>query len=211
MTDRLRVLLVGLWLDAPPAGALPARAAGLGAVAVDSGYALAVVPRAQLDVPAWLAVPPAGIILSGSGRNLGEDCTLADFPEVCSLLDALPQVPVLGICFGHQFLAVHAGGWLERMEQARRISDWPVRWTGAHAVSAGLPQPCAFCENHVQRVADPGRGFRVIATSDDGIEAMAHEALPRLGVQFHPEYFPEQVQPQGRNFLGNWFRSLRRA
>ena len=212
MTDPGRtVVVVALWVDEPPPGELPPRALGLKNVACDHGFRLAVIPHRTLDVTRWLAAPPAGLILSGSRLHLGEDCTPEDFPETCAWLDQLPQVPVLGICFGHQFLAYGAGGRLERLAFSRSAVDWPVRHEHAHPVFAQLPDPCSFAENHRQRVAEVGRGFRVIAASDDGIEAMAHDSLPRLGVQFHPEYFPEQARPYGRIFLNNWFHSLAQA
>jgi GMP synthase-like glutamine amidotransferase len=211
MMPPVRILLVGLWVDEVPAGCMPVRIEPLGMVAAEMGFRIEVIHRRDLDAKPWLADPPAGMVLSGSRLHLGEDCTLADFPALTALLDGLPQVPVLGLCFGHQFLNVHAGGRLDRFGKARRDADWPVRRCAEHAVFTGLPDPCPFGENHVQRVVEPGRGYRIIATSDDGIEAVAHDTLPRLGVQFHPEYFPEQAVPHGRVFLGNWFRSLNQA
>lgn len=211
MHDACRtVLFIGLWVDEDPAGGLPPRFAQFPAVATEAGCTLTTVHRRDLVAAPWLATPPAGIILSGSRLNLGEDCQLSDFPAVTTLLDRLPQVPVLGFCFGHQFLAYQAGGRLERMEAYRKDADWPVRHNHAHGIFAGLPDPCPFAENHGQRVVHPGRDYRIIATSGDGIEAILHERLPRLGVQFHPEYFPDQAVPHGRTVLGNWFRSLAR-
>ncbi len=207
-THARTVLFIGLWVDEDPDGGLPPRFAQFPDVAAEAGLELVLIHRHNLDAVPWIADPPAGIILSGSVLNLGENCELSDFPQITALLDRLPQVPVLGFCFGHQFLARHAGGRLERMPAYRQDPDWPVRHHHAHAVFAGLPDPCPFPENHGQRVAHPGHGYRIIATSDDGIECIVHERLPRIGTQFHPEYFPRQAVPHGRTFLGNWFRSL---
>lgn len=202
------LLFIGLWVDEDPAGGLPPRFAQFPALVASAGLTLTVVHRRELVAEPWLAAPPAGIMLSGSRLNLGEDCALSDFPAVTTLLDRLPQVPVLGLCFGHQFLAYHAGGRLERGDTYRKDNDWPVRHNHAHPAFAGLPDPCPFAENHGQRVAHPGRDYRIIATSADGIEAIMHERLPRLGTQFHPEYFPQQATPHGRIFLENWLRLL---
>jgi GMP synthase (glutamine-hydrolysing) len=130
-----------------------------------------------------------------------------------ALLEGLSRVPTLGICFGCQLFAYADGGSLDRFGTARRTADWPVshpvdrRFTD-HPLFTGLPDPCPLGENHCQRVLDPGPNYRVIARSDDGIEAIAHVALPRLGVQFHPEYFPEQAVPHGRRVLENWLALL---
>jgi GMP synthase-like glutamine amidotransferase len=208
MTRIRPVLLVGLWVDEDPAGGWLPKAAGVGEVAVAAGYDLQVIHHTHLDPKPWLAEPPAGIILSGSRLNLGEDCELNDFPALCALLDGLPQVPVLGICFGHQFLAYQAGGRLGFLTERRQTSDWPVSVDKPGPLFAGLLDPCPMGENHRQVVLDPGRDFRVVARSTDGIEAIVHATLPWVGVQFHPEYFPAQAVPHGRTFLDNWFRSL---
>lgn len=210
MTTVRTVLFIGLWVDDATTGGLPSRFAGLPAVAAGEGLGLTTIHNRELETAPWLAAPPAGIILSGSRLNLGEDCALSDFPAITTLLDRLSQVPVLGICFGHQFLAHHAGGRLERCEAHRKTVDWPVRHNHAHAVFEHLPDPCPFAENHGQRVAHPGRDYRILATSEDGIEAIIHERLPRIGTQFHPEYFADQAVPHGRTFLANWFRTCAR-
>lgn len=199
------VLCIGLWVDEVPEGELPSRAAPLMKVAQENGVQLRVVHHRALLRDEWLRTPPAAIMLSGSRLNLGEDCTLADFSTVTALLDRCPQTPVLGICFGHQLLAFHNGGTLERGPVQRSTTDWPVQHK-KHALFNGLPEVCSFVENHVQCVVNTGPDFHVIAQSPDGIEAIAHASLPRFGVQFHPEYFSEQQIPNGRAFLANWFQ-----
>lgn len=199
-----RVLLVGLWVDRDPEGDVPPRFRHLPELFTDEGFTLATVHRQELDPATWIATPPAGIVLSGSKHNLGEDCTVADFPEVVRLLNELPQVPLLGICFGHQFLAAHNGGRLGHVPAFREDPDWPITPSAHLDLFAGLPLPCPLAENHGMRVDDPGPGYDVIAASSDGIEAIAHRDLPRIGVQFHPEYYPRQRVHHGERFLRNW-------
>ena len=198
------VLLVGLWVDRDPEGDVPPRFRHLPELFTDEGFALATIHRNDLDPAPWIATPPAGIVLPGSRAHLGEDCTVADFPEVTRLLHELPAVPVLGICFGHQFLAAHNGGRLGYTSAFREDSDWPITLSARLDLFAGLPLPCPLAENHGMRVEDPGPGYDVIATSSDGIEAIAHRDLPRIGVQFHPEYYPRQRVQHGERFLRNW-------
>jgi len=201
------MLLIGFWVDDPIDGPPPSRFAHLPALVAEHGHELITVHRTRLAAEPWLSVPPAAIVLSGSRLCLGEDCALTDFPIVEHLLDALPRVPVLGICFGHQYLNHRAGGRLERFGLYRDDHDHPVRHHG-HGLFAGLPDPCPLAESHVQRVTVPGDGYRVIAESVDGIEAVAHDHLPRLGVQFHPEYWPRQRAPHGERVLRNWLATV---
>jgi len=198
------VLLVGLWVDRDPEGDVPPRFRHLPELFASEGFSLHTVHRRELDPAPWIATPPAGIVLSGSKHNLGEDCTVADFPEVDRLLRELPSVPLLGICFGHQLIAAHNGGRLGYAPAFREDPDWPVTPTAHLDLFAGMPLPCPLAENHGMRVEDPGPGYDVIATSGDGIEAIAHRQLPRIGVQFHPEYYPRQQVHHGRTFLQNW-------
>lgn len=204
-----RVLLVGLWVDRDPEGDVPQRFRHLPELFRERGYELHTIHRTELDPAQWVAEPPAGLILSGSRHNLGEDCTVADFPETVRLLTDLPQVPVLGICFGHQFLAAQNGGLLGRFGRYREDNDFPITPVCDHPLFADLPRPTPLPENHGMRVVDPGPGYDVIAASPDGIEGMAHRELPRIGVQFHPEYYPRQRNPDvGRQVLVNWIAQL---
>jgi GMP synthase-like glutamine amidotransferase len=201
------VLLIGMWVDEHPEGGLPPRAAHLTELFAAHGCALVATHRTHCDPGKWLAAPPAGIVLSGSALNLGENCELADFPAVEALLAGLPATPVLGICFGHQYLAYRNGGRLGRLATRREHPDHPITISG-HPLFAGLPQPAPMGENHGQVVLAVGRDQRVIATSADGIEALEHTDRPWLGVQFHPEYFPRQAVPYGQTVLNNWLQTV---
>jgi GMP synthase-like glutamine amidotransferase len=202
----LDVLLIGLWVDDPP-DALPNRFAHLPAMCRQHGVRLHTIHQRDLDSERWLRAPPAGLIISGSKRNLGEDAEVGCSLPITRLLTALPALPVLGICFGHQFLAYAGGGRLGRLAAYRQDADHAVR-LGDDPLFAGLPRPCPLPENHGQVVVDPGPDYRVIADSADGIEAIRHRALPRWGVQFHPEYWPRQRVPHGERVVANWLGRL---
>jgi len=201
------VLLIGMWVDEHPEGGLPPRAAHLPELFAEHGYTLVASHRTHLDVAHWLAEPPAGIVISGSALNLGENCELTDFAAVETLLDGLPQTPLLGICFGHQYLAYRNGGRLGRLAERREHADHPIT-TSDHPLFTDLPRPAPMGENHGQVVEQVGRDQRVIATSADGIEALEHTDRPWLGMQFHPEYYPRQAVPFGRTVFNNWLRQL---
>ena len=207
MTNARTVLVVGLYVEDQP-GVVPPRFEHLPATAATLGLGWTVQHLNRLDPAAWHADPPAGIILTGSKHCLGEDCTLDDYRPLSALLDGLPRVPVFGICFGHQFLNHRDGGTLERFGRYREDNDFPIT-LGDDPLFAGLPNPCHLPENHGQRVATPGRGWRVVATSDDGIEATRHESLPRISFQFHPEYWPRSQHPDnGRTLVTRWLSTL---
>jgi GMP synthase-like glutamine amidotransferase len=199
-----RLLLIGLWADRGDYPHVPP-------LVRECGLELVVEERDDVRVDVWTKDPPAGIILSGSRYDLGKDCQLSDFAGALALLDRLPSVPVLGICFGHQLLAYAYGGTLGRMGHYRDDPDWAITMERPHRLFAGLPPRPTFAENHGMRVETPGVDYDVVATSEDGIEVVAHRTLPRVGVQFHPEYYPKQRVPNGRSFLTAWMHSLTAA
>ncbi|TVR43351.1 MAG: hypothetical protein EA402_09930 [Planctomycetota bacterium] len=167
-----------------------------------------------------------GVILSGSRHNLPlcqegegtEDEDAVRFAAFVPLLKALQErpLPVLGICFGHQLLALAEGCRLGRLLAKRRASDHPVTFQGRHPLMHGLhtPAPGASTiyvpENHRMIVedVDPQR-WHILAQSIDGIEAIEHRTLPWIGLQFHPEYHPESSSGDARRVLLNWLSLVR--
>lgn len=104
--------------------------------------------------------------------------------------------PVLGICRGHQVVNVYFGGTLIQHLPQSATHMWQGDLDNAHGSHAapgsvidriyGATPPVNSA--HHQGVDRLGTGLRAIQWAEDGvIEAMAHEALPILCVQWHPE------------------------
>ena len=94
--------------------------------------------------------------------------------------------PLLGVCLGHQAIALACGSAVER--------TWPVHGKVAsvrHDGSGlfdGLPSPFAATRYHSLAVPDPRPPLIANAWSDDGtVMAMRHAEAPVHGIQFHPE------------------------
>ncbi|MCE0536132.1 aminodeoxychorismate synthase component I [Kineosporia rhizophila] len=114
------------------------------------------------------------------------------------------QLPLLGICLGHQGLAVAYGG---RTRPAPRVMHGQlsrVRHEGG--LLAGIPQDFEAVRYHSLAVPEPlPNGLRATAWAEDGT-VMALEATdaPLFGVQFHPESI---LTGPGRQIIEN-FRDL---
>ena len=108
------------------------------------------------------------------------------------------ELPTLGVCRGLQVINVHAGGTLHQHLPEHAFVDGPGdALTHDVAIAEGsVLEQCYGAVHrvnslHHQQVADVGALIRVTATAPDGgIEAIEHEELPWVAVQWHPEMLP---------------------
>jgi GMP synthase (glutamine-hydrolysing) len=142
---------------------------------------------------------PKGLILSGGPASVYADGAPALDPELLEL-----GVPVLGICYGMQLLALELGGTVESAEVGEYgRSQLSVRDPGR--LLAGLPaeQPCWM--SHRDTVFAPPPGFTALASSSASPVA-ALESVERgiYGIQYHPEVVHTPFgQDVLRTFLGD--------
>jgi anthranilate synthase/aminodeoxychorismate synthase-like glutamine amidotransferase len=110
---------------------------------------------------------------------------------VCrEILDELGhEVPILGVCLGHQLIVSAYGGAVIRATEVMHGKTSFVHHEG-DGILAGLPRPFEAMRYH-SLVADPSRippCLEVIARcQDDTVMAVRHRQNPVFGVQFHPE------------------------
>ena len=114
-----------------------------------------------------------------------------------------PQLPVLGVCLGHQCIGDVYGARVDRAEEIRHGKTSMVNHHGA-GVLAGLPNPFEAIRYHSlvvypETVPDC---LEVTAWTDDGlIMGLRHKEYPVEGVQFHPESI---LTPVGHDLLRNF-------
>src|SRR3972149_6664890 len=100
---------------------------------------------------------------------------------------ARAEVPILGICAGHQFMALHLGGDAKAAKvpefgKTRLVVD------AENTLFEGLPREFEVWESHNDEVAALPKGFELLAHSENcGVQAMRSRDRPLFGVQFHPE------------------------
>jgi para-aminobenzoate synthetase component II len=120
------------------------------------------------------------------------------------ILECGPQVPILGVCLGHQCLAAALGGQVVRAARPRHGKTSPIHHSG-EGIFAGLPSPFLATRYHSLLVVEEGLPtcLEVVATTSEGeIMALRHRSLPLWGVQFHPEsVLTEHGFALLRNFL----------
>jgi para-aminobenzoate synthetase len=125
----------------------------------------------------------------------------------CAAIIADAPVPVLGVCLGHQGIALAEGGDVRPAPHARHGHVSRVRHDG-RGLFRGIPQDFAAVRYHSLLVGEPLPGtLEAIAWSEDGaLMALRHRHRPLWGVQFHPESVATE---HGAALLAN-FRDLAR-
>ncbi|OGG99149.1 MAG: hypothetical protein A2600_05075 [Candidatus Lambdaproteobacteria bacterium RIFOXYD1_FULL_56_27] len=111
------------------------------------------------------------------------------------------QLPILGVCLGHQVLGVAFGA---KWRAAKRLvyGKGEEIWHPGQGILAGLPQPFVAARYHSLALEAPPPGFVALAQTQDGeLMAMAHRSWPVFGLQFHPESF---LTPAGNQILKNF-------
>ncbi|MFW5929478.1 MAG: GMP synthase subunit A [Halobacteriota archaeon] len=97
------------------------------------------------------------------------------------------DVPVLGICLGHQLIARELGGEVEAGDHGG-YADVEIEVVEPGGLFDGVPAEFRAWASHADEVVELPEGFRTTARSDVcEIEAMEHVDRAIYGVQFHPE------------------------
>jgi anthranilate synthase component II len=169
------------------------------------GQEVKVVRNDALDVAAVRALNPSHIMISpGPGTPDDAGVSLALIEQLAG------QVPIFGVCLGHQAIGQVYGGQVVRAKQIMHGKTSPVRHRG-QGVFSGLADPLEATRYHSLVVAPDSVPdcLEVTAWTEnpdgslDEIMGLKHKTLPVEGVQFHPEsILTRHGHDLLRNFLG---------
>ncbi len=158
----------------------------------------------RIDVAGIRARRPDGLVLSPGPCTPDEaGVTLAAIRELSG------DLPVLGVCLGHQAIGQAFGGRVVRNHRIVHGKSSPVRHGGA-PLFEGIPSPFEAGRYHslvVERASLPPALEVTAWTDEDEIMGLRHRSLDVEGVQFHPESI---LTGEGKRLLGNWLRRIAR-
>ena len=124
---------------------------------------------------------PVGIILSGGPCSVYDhDAPVAD-QRVFSL-----GLPVLGICYGLQYM-VHALGGKVRAADKREYGHANVEVRRSSCLFSGLPEKLSVWMSHGDEAVELPPGFQLVASSPNAVAAIEAPEQKMWAVQFHPE------------------------
>ena len=137
-----------------------------------------------LSVEEALGLQPQGVLLSPG------PCTPNEAGICLDLLATAPDdLPILGVCLGHQAIGQAYGGQVVRAKAIMHGKTSPIEHTGK-GIFAGLPNPVTATRYHSLSV-EPSTMPAVLEvtawTQDGEVMGFQHKTKPVHGVQFHPE------------------------
>lgn len=155
---------------------------------------------------------PSHIILSGQSHPW-ESYTGESLAGVFDVIRRARQ-PVLGICGGHQQIAICFSA---RVDVMKRLEPGTTGYEGClrergffevetdgEGIFKGLPREISVWHSHFDEVKELPGGFRRTASNATcSLQAMRHAERPLFSVQFHPELFDEE-HPHGKRVLENF-------
>lgn len=151
---------------------------------VEAGAEVIVLRRDQGCLEDLERTAPGLLVISpGPGRP--EDARLS----LAAIHAFAGRIPILGVCLGHQCLAVAFGGEVGRATEPVHGKVSPIHHDG-RGLFEGLPDPLEVGRYHSLAVTRLPECLETSAWAEDGTNmALRHRSLPIAGVQFHPDSF----------------------
>jgi GMP synthase (glutamine-hydrolysing) len=145
---------------------------------------------------------PVGIILSGGPSSVYDQDAPAADPRVFDM-----GLPVLGICYGLQFM-VHALGGKVRAAKHREYGHAQVELLEDSQLFGGLPRSLEVWMSHGDEALELPLGFKLVAKSPSAVAGIENTERKLFAVQFHPEVHHTK---RGTDILRNFVLSICQA
>ncbi len=159
---------------------------------------IAVYRNDKITLDEIKRLSPNAIILSPGPKHPKDS-------GIClEIFKARLNVPVLGICLGHQALGLCFGAKIQRLKEVAHATSSQISLIAQSELFREFPKDFSVMRYHSLEVVDLPSELEALAyTKDKVLMAMRHKDLPYFGVQFHPEsYFSEY----GLKIFENFFK-----
>ncbi|MEO5817714.1 MAG: glutamine-hydrolyzing carbamoyl-phosphate synthase small subunit [Gemmatimonadaceae bacterium] len=152
----------------------------------DAGCRVTVVP-AQMPAEEVMALSPDGVFLS---NGPGDPDAISYAPDTVRAL-ADREVPIFGICLGHQLLGLTFGAETEKMPYGHRGGNHPVREIETGRILITSQNHGFAVKGSAESIPGaPALEVTHVNLNDGTVEGLRHRELPIFAVQYHPEAAP---------------------
>jgi anthranilate synthase/aminodeoxychorismate synthase-like glutamine amidotransferase len=154
----------------------------------------------QVSVEDLKKMPLKGIVLSpGPGRP-------SDYPLLFEILESFSNIPILGICLGHQAIGEFFGAKLTKAPYPVHGKITEIQHNG-HLLFQKIPEFTEVGRYHSLLIAsiDDCPLIPTSFTTEGLIMSIIHKDLPVWGVQFHPE---SVLTKYGQKMIANWIDNM---
>lgn len=154
-----------------------------------------------VDVAAGETLPAAkdiaGAVITGSAAMVTDRAAWSERTAgwIRDAMDA--EVPLFGVCYGHQLMAHALGGRVDYLPGGREIGTQPIELSAqasGDALTQGLPMSFRAHTTHEQSVLEPPRDAVVLARSAREPHQLLRYGANAVSVQFHPEFNAEVMR-----------------
>lgn len=161
-----------------------------------------VIRNDEMTVAQIRELAPRRVIISpGPGRP-------EDAGVIVEAARGLGDIPILGVCLGHQAICMAFGAVVTYAKQMMHGKQSQVVFETDSPLFRGMPPKAPVARYH-SLAADPSTippSLAITARTEDGeVMAVAHREMPIFGVQFHPESI---MTPDGRTMIKNFIKEM---
>jgi GMP synthase (glutamine-hydrolysing) len=154
----------------------------------------------EIGIARIKAMNPEGIILSGGPASIYEKGSPRTDPAIFDL-----GIPMLGICYGFQFMTDALGGKVTRSEK-REYGFAELSILDKKGIFRGIKSPTRCWMSHGDSIGRLPAGFKITASTANTESAAAEDGKNRrYGLQFHPEVVHT---PEGKKMLENFLFTI---
>ncbi|MBS4069849.1 MAG: aminodeoxychorismate/anthranilate synthase component II [Algoriphagus sp.] len=161
-----------------------------------------IIKRNEVSLEEIAEIDFKGLILS---PGPGTPATSGNLMPI--LKKYVDQVPILGVCLGHQAIGEFFGAKLVKNAVPTHGKVHTIRQTRPHFFTQNLPERFQVTRYHSLQLTDlPDCLESILETERGEIMGIAHRTLPILGIQYHPEAY---LTEYGIAIIQNWLRMLK--
>ena len=168
---------------------------------VSAFYEPTVVRSNRVSLAEVAALRPAGIVIS---PGPGHPANARDIGSCLDIIRRFGNVPILGVCLGHQAMNIAYGGTIGRVAPLHGKTS-QIEHDG-RGIFRGLDSPMVGGRYHSLAVEALAPELEACARTEEGtVMAVRHRSRPHSGLQFHPE---SVLTPAGKRLIENWVEDV---